>query len=81
MPPKSPKASNGTRTCLDGAAHAAAQAFADIVSPADLAVVIVGDWNAAGADVAALGVADVTFLDETGQPAEAPAPPAEEPTE
>jgi zinc protease len=60
-------------------AESAAAAFADVVSPTDMAIVIVGDWNAAGADVAALGVAEVTFLDETGQPAEAPAPPAEDP--
>ncbi len=58
----------------------ATAAFAEIVSPADLAMVIVGDWNAAGADVAALGVADIQFLDDAGQPTEAPAPPAEEPT-
>ena len=61
--------------------EAAAQAFADIVSPTDLAIVIVGDWNAAGAAVAALDVAPITFLDEDGLPAEAPAPPAKEPTE
>ena len=59
--------------------EAAAQAFADIVSPSDLAIVIVGDWNAAGAAVAALDAAPITFLDEDGQPAEAPAPPAEAP--
>lgn len=56
---------------------AAFEALDLLVSPADLAVVIVGDWNAAGADVAALNVGEITFRDASGNLTDPPAPPAE----
>jgi len=49
--------------------------LSEVVSAANLTVVIVGDWALAGADVEALGVAPITFLDEFGAPAERPAAP------
>ena len=51
--------------------NAAASALSETVNPVDLAIVIVGDWSVAGADVEALSVAPIVMLDEDGNAVEA----------
>ncbi len=51
--------------------NAAAAALSETVDAAHLAIVIVGDWSVAGADVEALSVAPIVMLDEDGNAVEA----------
>ena len=57
--------------------RAAQEGLAEYADPENLVVVVVGDWDAVGADVEALGLGVITHLDAEGLPAEAPAGGAE----